>query len=242
MSYSVIIPARYASSRLPGKPLANLHGKPMIQRVYELASKSKAESVYIATDHKEIFNCCSSFGAKVLMTNSKHLSGTDRIAEAIKKLNLGPDHVIVNLQGDEPFLNYLDIDNLASFFINQKNFDLCTLYSEFKSEEEVKDKNLVKLWVDSENNVKDFSRDEDYLQINGYLKVLHLGVYVYKANFINQFVSWNQSKRELSERLEQLRALDNNKKIGAIKSLSKHHLGVDTPDDLSKARKILIND
>tara|TARA_B100000686_G_scaffold41146_1_gene42613 strand:- start:4753 stop:5481 length:729 start_codon:yes stop_codon:yes gene_type:complete len=242
MSFTVIIPARYSSNRLPGKPLLDLQGKPMIQRVYDLAKKSKAEDVYIATDHNKIFDCCSSFGAKVLMTQNEHLSGTDRIAEAIEKLKIKPETVIVNLQGDEPFLSHLDINNLTSFFIHQRTFDLCTLYSDFTPSEDVKDRNLVKLWVDIENNVKEFSRDKDYLQNKKYFRALHLGIYVYKANFISKFVSWSQSERELSEKLEQLRAVDNNKKIGAIKSVSKNNLGIDTPDDLTKARKILLND
>jgi 3-deoxy-manno-octulosonate cytidylyltransferase (CMP-KDO synthetase) len=116
MSFIVIIPARYSSSRLPGKPLVDIGGKPMIQRVYELAEKSKADEIYIATDHNDIIDCCSSFGAKALMTNSQHPSGTDRIAETSKLLNLSSDSVVINVQGDEPFLNFLDIDNLADFF------------------------------------------------------------------------------------------------------------------------------
>ena len=241
MSFIVIIPARYSSSRLPGKPLVDIGGKPMIQRVYELAEKSKADEVYIATDHNDIIDCCSSFGAKALMTNSQHLSGTDRIAEATELLNLSSDTAVINVQGDEPFLDFSDIDNLADFFIQEKRFDLCTLYSDFTSQQDISDPNLVKLWLDQKNTVRAFSRREDFMENSQFLRALHIGVYIYKVDFIKQFVNWKQSNNEKKEKLEQLRALDNGKKIGAIKSLSKEHIGIDTKEDLNKARKLDLN-
>ena len=241
MSFIVIIPARYASSRLPGKPLVDIGGKPMIQRVYELAEKSKADEVYIATDHNDIIDCCSSFGAKALMTNSQHLSGTDRISEATELLNLSPDTAVINVQGDEPFLDFSDIDNLANFFIQEKRFDLCTLYSDFTSQQDISDPNLVKLWLDQKNTVRAFSRREDFMENSQFLRALHIGVYIYKVDFIKQFVDWKQSNNEKKEKLEQLRALDKGKKIGAIKSLSKEHIGIDTKEDLNKARKLDLN-
>jgi len=241
MSFIVIIPARYSSSRLPGKPLVDIGGKPMIQRVYELAIKSKADEVFIATDHNDIIDCCSAFGAKALMTDSQHPSGTDRIAETSELLNLLPDTLVINLQGDEPFLNFLDIDNLADFFIQERRFDLCTLYSDFTSQQNVDDPNLVKLWLDKDNSVKAFSRNKDFIEDNQFLRTLHIGIYIYKVGFIKQFVNWKQSQNEKKENLEQLRALDKGKKIGAIKSLSKGHIGIDTEEDLKKARKLGLN-
>ena len=241
MSFIVIIPARYSSSRLPGKPLVDIGGKPMIQRVYELAEKSKADEVYIATDHNDIIDCCSSFGAKALMTNSQHPSGTDRIAETTELLNLSPDTAVINVQGDEPFLDFSDIDNLADFFIQEKRFDLCTLYSDFTSQQDISDPNLVKLWLDQKNTVRAFSRREDFMENSQFLRALHIGVYIYKVDFIKQFVDWKQSNNEKKEKLEQLRALDKGKKIGAIKSLSKVHIGIDTKEDLYKARKLDLN-
>ena len=241
MSFIVIIPARYSSSRLPGKPLVDIGGKPMIQRVYELAEKSKADEVYIATDHNDIIDCCSSFGAKALMTKSQHSSGTDRIAETSELLNLSPDTVVINVQGDEPFLDFSDIDNLADFFIQEKRFDLCTLYSDFTSQQDISDPNLVKLWLDQKNTVRAFSRREDFMENSQFLRALHIGVYIYKVDFIKQFVDWKQSNNEKKEKLEQLRALDKGKKIGAIKSLSKEHIGIDTKEDLNKARKLDLN-
>ena len=241
MSFIVIIPARYSSSRLPGKPLVDIGGKPMIQRVYELAEKSKADEVYIATDHNDIIDCCLSFGAKALMTNSQHPSGTDRIAETTELLNLSPDTAVINVQGDEPFLDFSDIDNLADFFIQEKRFDLCTLYSDFTSQQDISDPNLVKLWLDQKNTVRAFSRREDFMENSQFLRALHIGVYIYKVDFIKQFVDWKQSNNEKKEKLEQLRALDKGKKIGAIKSLSKEHMGIDTKEDLNKARKLDLN-
>jgi len=241
MSFVVIIPARYSSSRLPGKPLVDIGGKPMIQRVYELAEKSKADEVYIATDHNEIIDCCLSFGAKALMTNSQHPSGTDRIAETSELLNLSPETAVINVQGDEPFLDFSDIDNLADFFIQERRFDLCTLYSDFTSQQDISDPNLVKLWLDQKNTVKAFSRREDFMEKSQFLRALHIGIYIYKVDFIKQFVNWKQSSNEKKEKLEQLRALDKGKKIGAIKSLSKEHIGIDTKEDLNKARKLDLN-
>ena len=238
MSFIVIIPARYSSTRLPGKPLVDIGGKPMIQRVYELAKKSKADEIYIATDHNDIIDCCSSFGAKALMTNSHHPSGTDRIAETSELLDLSPDTVVINVQGDEPFLNFLDIDSLADFFIQERRFDLCTLYSDFTSRQDISDPNLVKLWLDKNNTVKAFSRREDFIKESQFLRALHIGIYIYKVDFIKQFVNWKQSNNEKKENLEQLRAIDKGKKIGAIKSLSKEHIGIDTKEDLNKARKL----
>ena len=213
----------------------------MIQRVYELAEKSKADEVYIATDHNDIIDCCSSFGAKALMTNSQHLSGTDRIAETSELLNLSPETAVINVQGDEPFLDSSDIDNLADFFIQERRFDLCTLYSDFTSQQDISDPNLVKLWLDQKNTVKAFSRREDFMEKSQFLRALHIGIYIYKVDFIKQFVNWKQSKNEKKENLEQLRALDKGKKIGAIKSLSKEHIGIDTKEDLNKARKLDLN-
>ena len=129
MSFFVVIPARYRSSRLPGKPLIDIEGKPMIQRVYEIAKKSNALEVFVATDHQDILNCCDSFGAKAVVTSTEHPSGTDRIAEAATKLDLEDDALIVNLQGDEPFLNFLDIISLMNFIVGSME----TTASEFEA-------------------------------------------------------------------------------------------------------------
>jgi len=241
MSFFVVIPARYRSTRLPGKPLIDIEGKPMIQRVYEIAKKSNALEVFVATDHQDILNCCDSFGAKAVVTSTEHPSGTDRIAEAATKLDLEDDALIVNLQGDEPFLNFLDINNLYDFFVKNKSFNICTLFSKFTKDQDQNDTNLVKVWVDSKGEVKKFSRKNNLLEDKEIIKRLHIGIYAYKVKFIKQFVKWDQSKNEKIENLEQLRAIDRKKKIGATESLSKIHIGIDTVKDLNKARKLIRN-
>jgi len=242
MSFKIIIPARYSSSRLPGKPLKDLGGKTMIERVYLLAKYSNAEEVYIATDNKEILDCCNSFGAKTIMTSSDHLSGTDRIGEVIDTLELNSDELIINLQGDEPFTRYEDINNLASFCKENKQFLIGTLFSDFSNNKKIEDTNLVKIWVKKNSEVINFSRDHDLFNKSNLKPALHLGIYAYKARFIKEFVSWDMSLRERKEKLEQLRAIDRGVAIGALKSISDIHIGIDTQEDLDKARKIILND
>ena len=242
MSFKIIIPARYSSRRLPGKPLKDLGGKTMIERVYLLAKDSNAEEVYIATDNKEILDCCNSFGAKTIMTKPKHLSGTDRIGEVIEILELNSDELIINLQGDEPFTRYEDINNLASFCKENKQFLIGTLFSDFSKNERIEDSNLVKIWVNENSEVINFSRDHNFFNNSNVIPALHLGIYAYKTGFIRQFVDWNLSPRERKEKLEQLRAIEKGVAIGALKSISDIHIGIDTQEDLDKARKIISND
>ena len=241
MSFYVIIPARYSSSRLPGKPLIDLGGKPMIQRVFDLAKKSDAKEVIIATDHQDIIDRCTSFGANAVYTNTSHLTGTDRIAETVEKIGLHEDSVVVNLQGDEPFIDSQDINNLFKFYKENNKFDVCTLFSYFTDKEDQADPNLVKIWVDKRGYVKGFSRKQDYLENKQLVKGRHIGIYAYKVGFIKQFVKWNQSENEQRENLEQLRAFDNGKVIGARDSISKIHIGIDTEKDLINARSLFSN-
>lgn len=237
MSFKIIIPARYSSRRLPGKPLKDLGGKTLIERVYLLAKDSNAEEVYIATDNKEIFDCCNSFGAKTIMTNPRHLSGTDRIGEAIEILNLNSDELIINLQGDEPFTRYEDINNLASFCQENKQFLIGTLFSDFSNNERIENSNLVKIWVDENSEVINFSRDYNFINKSKVIPALHIGIYAYSAGFVKQFINWDLSSRERKEKLEQLRAIEKGAAIGALKSISDIHIGIDTQEDLDKARK-----
>ena len=241
MSFIVIIPARYASKRLPGKPLLDLGGKPLIQRVFEKAKSSQAKKVYVASDHQKILDCCKEFGASAVLTNSSHLTGTDRIAEVIKKLDIKGDSVIVNLQGDEPFINPKDINNVAELLIDNKDLSMGTLFSQLKADER-DNPNIVKIWVDQNKKVKGFSRKKSYLKVKGLIRARHLGIYSYRADFIKEFVNWDQTKNEISENLEQLRAFDNNKVIGAMEALSNFHIGIDTEEELIKARSIIFDE
>ena len=238
MTFIVIIPARYGSKRLPGKPLLELQGKTLIQRVFEKAKSSKADKVYIATDHQKILDCCNGFGATPVLTSSKHLTGTDRIAEAVVKLKIKDDSVIVNLQGDEPFIDPKDVNNVARFLEDRTKFDMGTLFSELQTQDE-DNQNIVKIWIDQDNKVKGFSRNKNFIQTKGLVRRRHLGIYSYRASFVKKFVSWDQTENEISESLEQLRVLENNSSIGAIEALSKSQLGIDTEEELIKARSII---
>ena len=241
MPFTVVIPARYASKRLPSKPLLKLKGKPLIQRVFEKANRSNAEKVYVASDHQKILDCCKEFGGSAILTSSKHLTGTDRIAEVVQKLGIADDTVVVNLQGDEPFIDPKDIDNVAELLIDNIDFEMGTLFSQLKTEEE-DSPNVVKIWVGQDKKVKAFSRKKDFLKVKGLTRARHLGIYSYRAGFIKKFVSWNQTKNEILESLEQLRAVDNNKVIGAMESLSKFHVGIDTEEDLIKASSMIVDE
>ena len=241
MPFTVVIPARFASKRLPGKPLLKLKGKPLIQRVFEKANRSNAEKVYVASDHQKILDCCKEFGGSAILTSSKHLTGTDRIAEVVQKLGIEDDTVIVNLQGDEPFIDPKDINNVAELLIDNLDLEMGTLFSQLKTEEE-DNPNVVKIWVSQDKKVKAFSRKKGYLMVKGLKRARHLGIYSYRAGFIKKFVRWNQTKSEILENLEQLRAIDKNKVIGAMESLSKFHVGIDTKEDLIKARSMIIDE
>ena len=234
MSYRVIIPARLGSTRLPGKPLKDIYGKTLLQRVVEQANESSTSSVHVATDSQEIIEHCNLHNIQAFLTNPNHKTGSDRLAESCSILDLKDDELIVNVQGDEPFIDPEDINNLASLALS-KDANMVTLYSDLDEEDTV-DENVVKLWVDSDSLVKDFSRDINYLQPKEAKK--HIGLYGYKVKFLKSFVEWKQSYNETKRNLEQMRAMDNGINIFAIKSQGKYDLGVDTEADLLKAIKI----
>ena len=225
-----IIPARYASTRLPGKPLALIAGKPMIQWVYENASKSKLlEKIIIATDDKRIFYAVKDFGGDVVMTNNNHKSGTDRCFEVVEKLSF-KDGIIVNIQGDEPFINALQIDKLVALF-NDDEVDIATLIHPLHQLEDYENKNRVKVQTDENGFAKSFSR------IDKAAGFLHIGMYAYRTNVLDQLVKLLQTENEISNSLEQLRWLDNGYKIKTA-LIKETGLSVDTHEDLQKAREI----
>ena len=234
MKFRVIIPARLGSTRLPNKPLKEIEGKTLIQRVVEQAKKSNAESVHVATDSKEIENHCKQLDVESLMTNSNHQTGSDRLAESCNILQLNDDELVINVQGDEPFIDPNDIDNLANLaYLKQAN--MVTLFSKL-TKQEILDHNVVKIWIDLDDLVNDFSRDINHLNPKNAKK--HLGIYGYTVHFLRSFVSWKQSKNEIERNLEQMRAMDNGEKIYALESCGKFHLGVDTEADLQEARRL----
>ena len=250
MSFSVVIPARYASTRLPGKPLLDIAGKPMIQHVYERALTSSAERVIIATDDQRIFDAASAFGAEVCMTSPQHESGTDRLQEVAAKMNFSDDYIVVNVQGDEPLIPAKVIDQVAINLSNNSHAGIATLIESIADIETVLDSNAVKVTIDKEGNVLYFSRApipwcRDEWSINSEIKLpagidfyRHIGIYSYRVNLLHQFVAWPMSMLEKFEKLEQLRAMENGIRIHAEQAIELIPSGIDTEADLLKIRKL----
>lgn len=234
MSYRVLIPARLGSTRLPNKPLKDILGKTLLQRVVEQSKRSSAKSVHVATDSNEIIEHCNELNIQSILTSTEHKTGSDRLAESCNILELDDEEIIINVQGDEPFIDPQDINQLANMAISKKA-NMVTLFADL-NKKEFADKNVVKLWLGSDLRVEDFSRDINHLKPEEAKK--HLGVYGYKVSFLRSFVQWNQTVNESQRNLEQMRAMDKGEKIYAIKSEGKYHLGVDTENDLQDAIKI----
>lgn len=227
-----IIPARYHSTRLPGKPLADIAGKPMIQRVYEQAVQAKLpQKVLVATDHEDIFKVVQTFGGEAIMTSSKHPTGTDRLAEVAEQLD--DADIIVNIQGDEPEIDPNVIDQLVAPLIDSKEVAMTTLITPMK-EAEQEQPGCVKVVVDRKGRALYFSRSLiPYLRSEERLVPVykHIGVYAYQKELLLSFAKWAPTPLEQIESLEQLRALEYGEKIQTI--LVDHSaIGVDTPEDL----------
>lgn len=240
-----IIPARMTSTRLPGKPLAIIGNKPMIQWVYNQASLAKSLSqVVVATDSNEIATVVEGFGGTAILTNPNHPSGTDRVAEAATLLGLGDDAVIVNIQGDEPFILPEVIDSLAGVFTDT-SINIATLIAHAQTTEELLSTNTVKVVVDANSNALYFSRaaiphlrgvpPAEWLSTQPYYR--HLGLYAYTHSTLHNIVALPQSTLELTESLEQLRWLENGYTIKTV--FTTHHtLAVDSPVDLEMANEL----
>jgi 3-deoxy-manno-octulosonate cytidylyltransferase (CMP-KDO synthetase) len=238
-----IIPSRYASTRFPGKPLINIDGKTMIQRVYEQAKKaSSLTEVVVATDNQTILEHVTSFGGKVVMTSSAHESGTDRCAEVIEKSTEDYD-VVINIQGDEPFINPEQINELASCFKDSKT-DIATLVKSIKTNEELFNPNRPKVHFDENNFALMFSRNtipeldnvEKENWINEHIFYKHIGIYGYRSAVLNQISKLPPSPLEIKERLEQLRWLENDFSI-KIATTDYEAIAIDTPEDLHRLLK-----
>ncbi|MBD1573870.1 3-deoxy-manno-octulosonate cytidylyltransferase [Vibrio sp. S17_S38] len=247
MSFTVVIPSRYQSSRLPGKPLADIAGKPMVQRVYDQAMQSGADRVIVATDDARIQSVVESFGGEVCMTSPDHQSGTERLAEVIKKMAIDDDHIIVNVQGDEPLIPPTIIKQVANNLANSIA-PMATLAVEITDESEVFNPNAVKVVTDKDGYALYFSRASipwdrdawanDPKMVNNAL-MRHIGIYAYRAGFINTYISWQPSSLEQIESLEQLRVLWYGEKIHVAVAKEAPAAGVDTPEDLELVRKII---
>lgn len=243
MKFIGIIPARYASSRFPGKPLAILGGKYVVQRVYETVSQILGEA-YVATDDERIFNAVTGFGGKAIMTRSDHKSGTDRIEEAAELLNTNAD-VIVNVQGDEPFIQPSQIETLCALF-DDPSTQIATLGKPFTSMDAVKNQNSPKIVTDNNGFALYFSRsvipfvrgkeEEAWLDNFPYLK--HLGIYAYRRDVLREVTNLPMSSLEKAESLEQLRWLQNGYRI-RVGVTEVETVGIDTPADLQRAEDFL---
>ncbi|CCY64264.1 3-deoxy-manno-octulosonate cytidylyltransferase [Prevotella sp. CAG:1124] len=246
MNFVGIIPARYASTRFPGKPLAKLGGKTVIERVYRQVSKV-LDYVYIATDSEQIFNTVISFGGNAIMTSPNHKSGTDRVEEAVNKIGKKFD-VVINIQGDEPFIHESQIKTICECFDDPQTM-IATLGRPFSNNDtiaELENPNSPKIVCDNNNFAMYFSRSiipyirnvekQEWLNSFNYLK--HIGLYAYRRNVLSEITQLKQSSLEIAESLEQLRWLQNGYKI-KVGITEIETIGIDTPEDLQKAEEFL---
>lgn len=246
----IIIPARYYSSRLPGKPLKEIMpGKTMIQVTWQQAKSSAASRVIIATDNLKIQQVCEEFGAEVCMTSDQHKSGTERIAEVISKLNISANEIIVNVQGDEPMLPVKLIHQVARALEENQQIKMATLCEDIDNIDTVFDPNAVKVIRDKHNLALNFTRapmpwsrdtfnNQPTLPTNGHYK-RHIGLYAYRAGFIQTYVNWQECALEQVEKLEQLRVLWHGEKILVLNAITDAGVGVDTKQDLATIIKLL---
>ena len=238
MKILCVIPARYASTRLPGKPLADIVGKPMIQHVYERSAQATIpQQVVVATDDEKVFQAVQQFGGKVVMTSSEHQTGTDRLAEVASKY--AEVDVIINVQGDEPLIDPKVIDELAQEFLNDTALQMASVMS-IMDTEDYQNPNAVKVVTDLNNNALYFSRSLlPYPRVAGKANVYkHIGIYAYKKDFLLKFAKLEPTPLEQSESLEHLRALENGYKIKMIKTKAKF-IGVDSIEDLQTVNELL---
>ena len=246
MNFIVIIPSRYESTRFPGKPLADICGKMMIQRVYEQASKA-IEDVWVATDDERIVNAVKSFGGNVVMTSMAHRSGTDRCAEAVLKASAitGKTYdVVINVQGDEPFMQPHEIELITECFIDSPDTEIATLIQPILKNEDIFRPDMVKVILDKEQNAICFSRSpiphifgvDESKWLENYPFYGHVGLYAYRNNVLQKLSKLTEGLLEKVESLEQLRWLENGFKIKTNVTDS-DNFGIDTPEDLRLAVK-----
>lgn len=248
-SFHVIIPARYGSSRLPGKPLCEIDGKPMIQHVVERAQESHASSVVVATDDEKIKQAVQAFSDKVtvVMTSVDHVSGSDRIAEAIDKLDFSDDQVIVNVQGDEPHMPPALINQVAALIEQQSLAAMATLSAPLDDPTQWDDPSVVKVVTDRDGYAIYFSRaaipfirhddSSEVLTNTADVAQRHIGIYAYRCGYLQQFSKRGACELEKHEKLEQLRVLWHGEKIACATAVEIPPSGIDTPEDLERMRQ-----
>lgn len=250
MKFVVIIPARYGSSRFPGKPLADLNGKPMIVRVAEQARKSGASEVIVATDHEGIAAAVEARGFDVEMTRATHASGTDRLAEVVTRRRFGPRRIVVNVQGDEPLIAPALIRRVAENLDAHREAHIATAAHPIVDAQHLVDANIVKVVLDRAGYALYFSRAPVPYARDAFVRGIrsiprglpayrHLGIYAYRASFLRDFTRLEAPAIERFEALEQLRALAHGYRISVAIAKSAPHSGIDTPADLERARRLL---
>lgn len=249
MSFSVVIPARYGSTRLPGKPLLDIAGKPMVQRVWEQARSSGADEVIVATDDERIERIAREFGATVCMTDANHPSGTDRLQQVATLQGWEDGRIVVNVQGDEPLIPPALIDQVAANLAEHSVAGIATLCEPIESYAELTNPNAVKVVSDVNGLALYFSRAtipwprEPFSQDPGSMPqgqwYRHIGIYAYRTAFLHRYVAWAPAPLEQLEQLEQLRALYHGERIHVAPSVEKVPAGVDTPGDLETVRQLL---
>jgi 3-deoxy-manno-octulosonate cytidylyltransferase (CMP-KDO synthetase) len=247
--FKVVIPARYQSSRLPGKPLLEIAGKPMIEHVYRQAEKSHAEEIIVATDDQQIYDVVNAFGGQACMTADTHQSGTDRLAEVVSIKQWADDDIIVNVQGDEPEMPAVLISQVADDMASHTDALMTTLSVPIENFDDVIDPNVVKVVTDQQGYAQYFSRApipwhrDDFNNglnqpANLELFARHIGLYAYRAGFLKEFVNWSAAPTEKIESLEQLRVLWHGKKIHVSSAKAPPGIGVDTQADLDRVNEL----
>ncbi len=244
MSFIVIIPARYDSTRLPGKPLADIAGKPLIEHVVDRANESDAERVIVATDDERIKNALNEVDCEVCMTRYDHQSGSDRLTEVVENLLIEDQSIVVNVQGDEPLIPPSLINRVAMLLKNSENASMATAAHPIVDISEINNPNVVKVVFNQQSQAMYFSRSAiPFNRENDAIEAWkHIGIYAYRAEFLKRYHSLSLSKIEQAENLEQLRVLDNGETILIEKVDYDAGVGVDTPEDLEKVRSLLRSD
>jgi len=237
----ILIPSRLAATRLPNKPLLKINGISLINHVYEKAKSTKIGDVFVATGDEEIFKEVTKRGGKCILTENDHKTGTDRIFEAYKKLEMNNVDYVINLQGDEPLINIEDIKNLNNNTIKKKS-EISTLACKIKDKNIFNNSNVVKVITDKKISNENMSKANIFsrkILFNNNQNIYHhIGIYMYKVSILEKFVNLKQSKNEIEQRLEQLRAIDNNIEINVILANSSP-IGVDTEKDFLELKKIM---
>ena len=237
----ILIPSRLAATRLPNKPLLEINGISIINHVYKKAQSTKIGDVFVATGDNEIFEEVNKKGGKCVLTKKEHQTGTDRIFEAYQKLKLKNVDYIINLQGDEPMIDIEDIKNLNFNAINKKS-EIATLASEISDKNILNKNNIVKVITDEKISKQNISKAKNFLRevpFNYNANIYHhIGIYIYKVSTLEKFINLRQTKNEIEQRLEQLRAIENNIEINVILANSTP-IGVDTKEDYMEIKKIM---